>query len=42
MNPMILNEGEYYNKVYGCWLGKNCGVTIRFTVVGLVKTAGAR
>jgi len=28
MNPMILNEGEYYNKVYGCWLGKNCGGTL--------------
>jgi len=28
MNPMILNEGKYYNKVYGCWLGKNCGGTL--------------
>ncbi len=23
-----LSEREYYNKVYGCWLGKNCGGTL--------------
>jgi len=28
MNLMSLSEEEYYNKVYGCWLGKNCGGTL--------------
>ena len=23
-----LSEKDYYNKVYGCWLGKNCGGTL--------------
>jgi len=25
---MELTEEDYYNKVYGCWLGKNCGGTL--------------
>ncbi len=25
---IALGEEEYYNKVYGCWLGKNCGGTL--------------
>ncbi|HHV80829.1 TPA: ADP-ribosylglycohydrolase family protein, partial [bacterium] len=24
----MLNEKEYYDKVYGCWLGKNAGGTL--------------
>jgi ADP-ribosylglycohydrolase len=25
---MYLNREDYYNKVYGCWMGKNCGGTL--------------
>ncbi len=25
VNMRSLSEEEYYHKVYGCWLGKNCG-----------------
>ena len=29
MSPKFtLNKDEYWNKVYGCWLGKNAGGTL--------------
>jgi len=28
VNMTILSEADYYNKVYGCWLGKNVGGTL--------------
>lgn len=32
---MFLNEDEYYDKVYGCWLGKNCGGTLGTPLEGM-------
>ncbi|WP_168735409.1 ADP-ribosylglycohydrolase family protein [Cohnella fermenti] len=35
MNEIILNEQDYYDKVYGGWLGKNIGGTLGVPVEGV-------
>ena len=35
MNMRSLSEEEYYHKVYGCWLGKNCGGTLGAPLEGI-------
>ena len=37
MPRITLNAQEYWNKVYGCWLGKNIGGTLGAPVEGQLK-----